>query len=69
MLLNYNHPCRYNDVLMPVAPIPLIAAAQQQPDEQPGDNVVTILTLLQMNPDNLMVNNQNNMTKKIYTIR
>ena len=58
MLLNYNHPCRYNDVLMLVAPIPLITGAQQPPDEQPSDNVVTILTLFQMNPENLTVNNK-----------
>ena len=53
----YRHTIRYNDVLGVVAPIPLIAPVQQQTEEVAAEDMVNIMTLLKMNPDNVTVNN------------
>ncbi|PWA64422.1 nucleic acid-binding, OB-fold protein [Artemisia annua] len=45
----------YNEILRGVAPIPMIAPAQQYVEEGPADNTVDIIALLQMNPDNITV--------------
>ncbi|PWA76610.1 nucleic acid-binding, OB-fold protein [Artemisia annua] len=43
----------YNEMIGVVAPIPMIAPAQQHIEEGPADNTINIIALLQMNPDNI----------------